>query len=106
MGTATPCADKPSAALRMSTGGPAGPGHSLRREALAATPPSVCRVIREQSRDSHQDGWSQCFDKLETHLTGMAAPRRFEAGPQGIEFPAFGPSHLGDGGIVPDFWAY
>jgi mannose-6-phosphate isomerase-like protein (cupin superfamily) len=31
--------------------------------------------------------------------------RRFEAGPEGIEFLAFGPSHPGDGEIVPDFWA-
>lgn len=29
--------------------------------------------IHEQSRDSHDDGWSACFDKLAVHLAGVAS---------------------------------
>jgi uncharacterized protein YndB with AHSA1/START domain len=27
--------------------------------------------IHEQSRDSHRDGWSECFDNLDSHLAGV-----------------------------------
>jgi mannose-6-phosphate isomerase-like protein (cupin superfamily) len=30
--------------------------------------------------------------------------RCFEAGPDGMEFLAFGPRHQGDGEVVPDWW--
>jgi len=31
--------------------------------------------------------------------------RRFEAGPDGLEFVVFGTRHEGDGEVHPDFWA-
>jgi mannose-6-phosphate isomerase-like protein (cupin superfamily) len=33
-----------------------------------------------------------------------ATARAFEAGPQGLEFLAFGPHHPGDGELVEDAW--
>jgi hypothetical protein len=36
---------------------------------------------------------------------GKDTVRSFEAGPDGIEFLAFGPRHDGDGEVFPNWWS-
>jgi mannose-6-phosphate isomerase-like protein (cupin superfamily) len=42
------------------------------------------------------------LDALRVVPTSM---RQFEAGPEGLEWVAFGPRHSGDGEIVPGWWS-
>jgi mannose-6-phosphate isomerase-like protein (cupin superfamily) len=42
---------------------------------------------------------------LDAIRVAPSVPRRFEAGPDGLELLVFGARHKGDGEILPDFWA-
>lgn len=43
--------------------------------------------------------------RLDAIRLSPTATRQFEAGPEGMEYLAFGPHHRGDGEIVPGWWS-
>lgn len=82
--------------LRPNTRQAFGHRHELAEE--------VCLVLGGSGRVRLDD---QIVDLTERDLLRIApaVARRFEAGPQGLEFVVFGPRHAGDGELLPDFWA-
>ena len=45
------------------------------------------------------------LSELDALRVAPKVPRRFEAGPDGLDLLVFGPRHEGDGEMLPDFWA-
>ena len=44
------------------------------------------------------------IERLDAIRVSPKVTRQFEAGPEGIEYIAFGAYHEGDGELVPDWW--
>jgi len=44
------------------------------------------------------------LERLDAIRVAPGVVRAFEAGPDGIEFLAFGPQYEGDGEVIPDWW--
>lgn len=64
----------------------------------------VCMVLDGSGRVRLDDDMVE-LDKGDILRIGATVARRFEAGPDGMEFIVFGPHHPKDGELLPDFWA-